>query len=696
MANSALEILGMLLTLIGLIGAAATTGMPMWRVTAFIGENIIVFETRYEGLWMNCFRQADIRMQCKAYDSLLALSADLQAARGLMCASLALGALGLLVGLVGMQCTSCVQNNDRAKRMILVIAGVLAILAGLCVIVPVSWTAHVIIRDFYNPLLIDAQRRELGEALYLGWVSAVLLIAGGCFFACCNLQSSEEEKPRRDGYGYAYGRQTPPYMSYTPQYQPQSIMMAPPPQPRSQPMMSRHPSTNYSYQYSVVLLGKELSEGEDDTLLPYRLEEHPPTLPPGGTPSYRLSSSSEMVQGIQEIAAMLVGLAGLVGVAATTGMPMWKVTAFIGENIIVMETRWEGLWMNCYRQASIRMQCKVYDSLLFLPADLQAARGLMCCSLALSGLGLLVALAGMRCVSCVQQGGNERAKVLILVAAGAMQLAACVCVLIPVSWTGHVIIRDFYNPLLIDAQRRELGEALYLGWVTGAFLFASGCLFACRRLSEDKGAYYRQGVGYHPPRMRYDPVSSVVSSLPTGSLLLPSAAAAAAAGHGLTGQPAPYRHNGMAVRPFHPHGQFYPVESGGRRQPVFPPASMAAHHGSGGGHYPGSVPPSRETSSVTYASHPSTSLYTLQPMPPMMPPMLALHHPSMSSSSHSQYTVKPSMMPRHHQPHSMSAYTGGSPSFHPAVPQNPLFIRYHESGADPPGTTGDSGGGRLL
>ncbi|XP_056466539.1 claudin-8 [Gadus chalcogrammus] len=243
MANSALEILGMLLTLIGLIGAAATTGMPMWRVTAFIGENIIVFETRYEGLWMNCFRQADIRMQCKVYDSLLALSADLQAARGLMCASLALGALGLLIGLVGMQCTSCIQNNDRAKRMILVIAGVMAILAGFCVIIPVSWTGHVIIRDFYNPLLIDAQRRELGEALYIGWVSSVFLIAGGCFFACCNLQS--EEKPRDR---YVYGQQTPPYMSYTPQYQPQSIMMAPP-QPRSQPMMSRHPSTNYSYQY---------------------------------------------------------------------------------------------------------------------------------------------------------------------------------------------------------------------------------------------------------------------------------------------------------------------------------------------------------------------------------------------------------------------------------------------------------------
>lgn len=225
-----------------------------------------------------------------------------------------------------------------------------------------------------------------------------------------------------------------------------------------------------------------------------------------------------MVQGVSEIAAVCVGLIGLIGAAAATGLPMWKVTAFIGENIIVMEIRWEGLWMNCYRQANIRMQCKVYDSLLFLPPELQAARGLMCCSVALSGLGLLVALAGMRCISCFQ--GNHRAKTIILMVAGVMQLMACICVFIPVSWTGHVIIRDFYSPLLIDAQRRELGEALYVGWVTGAVLFASAMLFLCRHLPSDKeyfNAYHRPNLlGYNPALrkptlMVYHPMSNVSS-----------------------------------------------------------------------------------------------------------------------------------------------------------------------------------------
>ncbi|XP_061538471.1 claudin-8-like [Phycodurus eques] len=203
-----------------------------------------------------------------------------------------------------------------------------------------------------------------------------------------------------------------------------------------------------------------------------------------------------MVTGICEMAAVCVGLLGLIGAAAVTGMPMWKVTAFIGENIVVMETRWEGLWMNCYRQANIRMQCKVYDSLLFLPAELQAARGLMCCSLALSGLGLLVATPGLRCTSCFR--GNDRVKAATLAVAGGMQLLASVCVFVPVSWTGHVIIRDFYNPLLIDAQRRELGDALYIGWVTGALLFSSGLLFVCGLRTSDKRSL---GI-YHPAALR--------------------------------------------------------------------------------------------------------------------------------------------------------------------------------------------------
>ncbi|XP_016317774.1 claudin-8-like [Sinocyclocheilus anshuiensis] len=145
-----------------------------------------------------------------------------------------------------------------------------------------------------------------------------------------------------------------------------------------------------------------------------------------------------MVQGKCELIALCLSIIGLIGAVAV------KVTAFIWENIIVMETHWEGLWMTCFRQANIHMQCKVYDSLLRPGAVWSRAA---CYS-----------LVGLRCTLCLTD--QPRAKSLTAMATGVMQILASVCVIIPVSWTAHTIIRDFYNPLLIDAQRRELGEAL--------------------------------------------------------------------------------------------------------------------------------------------------------------------------------------------------------------------------------------------
>ncbi|XP_014019125.1 claudin-8 [Salmo salar] len=217
-----------------------------------------------------------------------------------------------------------------------------------------------------------------------------------------------------------------------------------------------------------------------------------------------------------EVVALVFGFVGLIGVSAVTGLPMWKVTAFIQENIIVMETRWEGLWMNCYRQANIRMQCKVYDSLLFLPADLQAARGLMCSSVAVSAIALILSAVGMKCTKVVDH--RPRTKHIILVTGGCLFLVGCVTTIIPISWTANVIIRDFYNPLLIDAQRRELGEALYIGWVTSALLFVAGVILLCRhapRIGDDEmermvngpGYIYQPGVNYQPG-VSYQPGSA--------------------------------------------------------------------------------------------------------------------------------------------------------------------------------------------
>ncbi|NXE94402.1 CLD8 protein, partial [Menura novaehollandiae] len=181
MGSGALQAVGLLLGGTGVVGTLAVTAMPQWRVSAFIESNIIVFESSWEGLWMHCSRQANIRMHCKRYDSLLALSPDLQVSRGLMCAGSALALLAFLVAAVGMR---CLRSSRTAEGCVAPAAGLLFILSGVVELIPVCWVANSIISDFYNPLVNAAQKRELGEALYVGWVAASCLVAAGSVFCC--------------------------------------------------------------------------------------------------------------------------------------------------------------------------------------------------------------------------------------------------------------------------------------------------------------------------------------------------------------------------------------------------------------------------------------------------------------------------------------------------------------------------------
>lgn len=175
--------MGIALAVLGWLGAILSCALPMWRVTAFIGSNIVTSQTIWEGLWMNCVVQSTGQMQCKVYDSLLALPQDLQAARALMVVCIILAVLGVLLSVVGGKCTNCVED-ESAKAKTMIVAGVVFILAGLLVMVPVSWTANNIIRDFYNPLVASGQKREMGASLYVGWAASGLLLLGGALLCC--------------------------------------------------------------------------------------------------------------------------------------------------------------------------------------------------------------------------------------------------------------------------------------------------------------------------------------------------------------------------------------------------------------------------------------------------------------------------------------------------------------------------------
>ncbi|CAL8365327.1 unnamed protein product [Lota lota] len=199
MASLGLQILGVSLAVLGWLGNIIICVLPMWKVSAFIGNNIVVAQTIWEGLWMSCVVQSTGQMQCKIYDSLLALPADLQAARAMVVIAILLSLLAVLLSVVGGECTTCV-GDAAAKARVMIIAGIFFVLAGLLVLIPVCWTAATVIQNFYNPLLTDAQRRELGSALYIGWGAAGLLLIGGAMLCTSCPPKEQRYKPPRMAY----------------------------------------------------------------------------------------------------------------------------------------------------------------------------------------------------------------------------------------------------------------------------------------------------------------------------------------------------------------------------------------------------------------------------------------------------------------------------------------------------------------
>lgn len=178
MVSAGMQMLGIAVCIIGWIGTIITCALPQWKVTAFVGTVIITAQVTWQGIWMNCVVQSTGQMQCKVYDSMLALSQDLQAARALMIICILIGVIGILLAIAGGKCTNCV-SNESTKAKIIMTAGIIFIIAGILCLIPVSWTANTVIRNFYDPLQSTRGKNELGAALYIGWGAAALLILGG-------------------------------------------------------------------------------------------------------------------------------------------------------------------------------------------------------------------------------------------------------------------------------------------------------------------------------------------------------------------------------------------------------------------------------------------------------------------------------------------------------------------------------------
>ncbi|XP_057684891.1 claudin-4-like [Corythoichthys intestinalis] len=195
------------------------------------------------------------------------------------------------------------------------------------------------------------------------------------------------------------------------------------------------------------------------------------------------------------IVLAMLGLAGTVMICA---LPMWKVTAFIGTRLVVMQVFWEGLWMTCVSEYTGQMQCKLYDALLDLSPELQAARGLVCVGMVLGCLGFLVFLVGARCTKCLN---HPRIKARVVVVSGLIFGLAGLAPMVAVSWTANSVIKDFYNPRVPEGLKREMGAAIYIGFIASALLLCGGG-FLCASGPPSRGAI--RSNAYAPAGTRAD------------------------------------------------------------------------------------------------------------------------------------------------------------------------------------------------
>nr|XP_033800422.1 claudin-4-like [Geotrypetes seraphini] len=192
MGASGIQLVGIILTICGLIGAIVCCALPKWKETSFTGQNIVTAQTTWEGIWMTCVVQSTGQMQCKTYDSMLQLPSDMQAARALTVVSIVLAVFGVLVAFMGAEFTTCVEN-ENAKSKISLTAGIVVAIAGLMLIIPVSWSANTVIRNFYDPTTVS--KMELGASIFIGWASSVLLLIAGGLLCCF--------RPRGSGGSYS-------------------------------------------------------------------------------------------------------------------------------------------------------------------------------------------------------------------------------------------------------------------------------------------------------------------------------------------------------------------------------------------------------------------------------------------------------------------------------------------------------------
>ncbi|XP_035509578.1 claudin-19 [Morone saxatilis] len=185
MASSGLQLLGFLLSLVGLAATVAATFMVEWKKQTQ-GKTHRIFD----GLWMSCSGYE--RTTCELYQSLLKLPDEVQATRAVMLLSIFLSTVALMISTVGMKCTHFMDSKPESKSTTAMIGGIMFMVSGLLTIIITSWYVKMIVDTSHNAHHLD--NFEFGKAVFVSWVGGLLTMAGGSFLSCRRCSRSESNE----------------------------------------------------------------------------------------------------------------------------------------------------------------------------------------------------------------------------------------------------------------------------------------------------------------------------------------------------------------------------------------------------------------------------------------------------------------------------------------------------------------------
>ncbi|XP_078086749.1 claudin-20 [Mustelus asterias] len=210
MASAGLQIFALSLSLAACLGVIATTVLPNWKVTTFEKSNIISTTTDMQGLWMECTWYSTGLFSCRFNFSFLAQPVHIQASQAMMVLSCLISMLGIGISLPSMKCIRWGADR-RTKRCVAITGGVCFITAGLMCLISIFWFTTELVSHYFKPSVSEDNRYEIGEAIYLGCISAVFsFIAGAIFCSSCkrephreNVQlTNRQHYPRRQSLGH--------------------------------------------------------------------------------------------------------------------------------------------------------------------------------------------------------------------------------------------------------------------------------------------------------------------------------------------------------------------------------------------------------------------------------------------------------------------------------------------------------------